>query len=179
MFSVVFSVIRKRSFLLFSHSPHERHKKITTLATRMAGVVAHPPLDPDATAGASLAPRWKTWVSDFTTYLVANAITDDTHKRALLLYLAGPRVREIFRHLPDTEDEADVTTALTKLNNYFELQHNHLYEVYTFRQAFQEPNESNDRYHTRLCGLADTCDFSDADFEILLQIVLHGTSSHL
>ena len=67
-----------------------------TLATRMTDIVAHPPFDPDATAGASLAPRWKTWVSDFKTYLVANAITDDTRKCALLLYLAGPRVREIF-----------------------------------------------------------------------------------
>ena len=30
VFSLVFSVIRKRSFLLFCHSPHERHK-ITTV----------------------------------------------------------------------------------------------------------------------------------------------------
>ena len=98
----------------------------------MAGIVAHPPFDPDAMAGASLAPRWKTWVSDFKTCLVANAITDNTRKRALLFYLAGPRVREIFRHLPDTGDEADFTTALTKLSNYFEPQHNLLYEVCTF-----------------------------------------------
>ena len=76
--------------------------------------------------------------------MVANAITDDTRKCALLLYLAGPRVREIFRHLPDTGDEADFTTALTKLIEYFKPQHNRLYEVYTFRQAFQEPNETID-----------------------------------
>ena len=154
-------------------------QEITTLATKMAGIIAHPPFDPDATAGASLAPRWKTWLSDFKTYLVENATTDDTRKRALLLYLAGPRVREIFRYLPDTGDEADFTTALTKLNNYLEPQHNRLYEVYIFRQAFQKPNETIDRYHNRLRGLAESCDFSDADFEILLQIVLHGTSSHL
>ena len=37
----------------------------------MASVVTQlPPFDPDATIGVSVAPRWKTWVSDFSTYLV-------------------------------------------------------------------------------------------------------------
>ena len=146
----------------------------------MAGLVAQlPPFDPDATVGASLAPRWKTWVSDFTTYLVANAIDNNKRKRALLLYLAGSRVREIFRHLTDTGGDEDFDTALTALTKYFEPHRNRLYEVYTFRQAFQEPTETIDQYHTRLRGLAENCEFADADFEIIMQIVLHGTSSHL
>ena len=31
-----------------------------------------PPFDPDADVGVSVAPKWKLWVSDFKTFLVAN-----------------------------------------------------------------------------------------------------------
>ena len=36
-----------------------------------------------------------------------------------------------------------------------------------------------DQYYTRLRTLSKRCDFADADFEIMLQIVLYGTSSRL
>ena len=36
----------------------------------------------------------------------------------MLLFLAGPRVRDIFRQLPDTGDDADFDTALAKLNKF-------------------------------------------------------------
>ena len=138
-----------------------------------------PPFDPDSDIGASVAPRWKTWVADFQTYLVANAITDNKRKKALLLYVAGPRVREIFRQIPETGEEDAFDTALTKLNEYFEPQKNTLYEVYKFRQAAQGPQETLDQYHMRLRTLGATCYFHDLDFEILVQIVTHGKSTHL
>ena len=34
-----------------------------------------PSFDPDTAVGASLATRWKTWLDDFDTFLVANGIT--------------------------------------------------------------------------------------------------------
>ena len=67
-------------------------------------VQSMPPFDPDADVGVSVAPKWKVWLEDFEMFLVANGITDTTRKRALLLYQAGPRVREIFRQIPNTGD---------------------------------------------------------------------------
>ena len=72
-----------------------------------------PEFDPDIEVGASLAKRWETWTKDFLTYIVANGVTEDKQKRALLLYLAGPRVREIFETLSETGE--DLATALAKL----------------------------------------------------------------
>ena len=138
-----------------------------------------PPFDPDADVGASVAPKWKLWVSDFTTFLVAHDITDPKRKRALLLFLTGPRVRDIFQQLPDTGEHGDFGTALTCLNIYFEPLNNQVHEVYKFRQSTQAPQETIDQFHTRLRGLGETCEFHDLDFEIMLQIVQHGTSSHL
>jgi hypothetical protein len=53
-----------------------------------------------------------------------------------------------------------------------------LYDVYQFRQAKQGNTETLDQYYTRLRSLSQH-DFAAADFEIVLQIVLYGTSSRL
>ena len=136
-----------------------------------------PPFDPDNEIGTNLAPKWKIWIEDFQMYLVATGITDKKRQRTLLLYQAGARVREIFRQLSDTG--GDFEAAVAKLNEYFEPQKHRLYEVYKFRQAAQENIESIDQYQTRLRSLAERCQFENMDFEIMLQIVLKGSSSRL
>ena len=45
---------------------------------------------------ATLAQRWLTWKEEFELYVTASGISDSTQKRALLLRLAGPKVRDIF-----------------------------------------------------------------------------------
>ena len=137
-----------------------------------------PPFDPDLDVGVNAAPKWKLWVCDFTTFSVANAINTPNRKRAMLLFLAGPGVREIFRQLSNTGSD-DYETALANLNEYLELRKNRVYEVCKFRHAKQQPQESIDQFHTRLCGLGATCEFHDLNFESMLHIVLNGTSSHL
>ena len=100
-------------------------------------------------------------------YLVASVVTDKKKKRALLLYQAGPwpRVREIFRQIPDHGDDDDFDTAVNKLNAYFEPQKHRLYDVYQFRQAKQGEMETLDQHYTRLRSLSQNCDFHDPDFE--------------
>ena len=138
-----------------------------------------PEFSPGAEIGASLAAKWRLWIEDFEMFILASGITDPKRKRALLLYQAGQRVREIFRQLQDTGTEADYDTAKTKLQEYFEPQHNRRYAVYRFRQAKQEAHETLDQFHTRLRSLAQTCNFHDVDFEIEQQIITAGTSSRI
>ena len=54
-----------------------------------------------------------------------------------------------------------------------------MYDVYQFWQAKQGNAEKLDQYYTRLRTLSKRCNFADANFEIMLQIVLYGTSSRL
>ena len=65
---------------------------------------------------ASIGQRWKAWKRRFPTYLSAMAITDDTQKRALLLYQAGPETQDIFETLPDRGDAKDFAKAMEKLD---------------------------------------------------------------
>ncbi|CAB4005815.1 Hypothetical predicted protein, partial [Paramuricea clavata] len=92
---------------------------------------------------------------------------------------AGPRVREIFRQFPDPGTDDDIAKAEELLTAYFEPQKNRLYEVYKFRQAKQGVSETIDQFHTRLHSISKNCEFSDVDFEIMVQIVIGGKSSRV
>ena len=74
-----------------------------------------PEFQPDGELGASLAARWQTWLSEFEMLLAGSGITNATRKRALLVYLARSRVREIFQHLTDVGGAADYDTAKKSL----------------------------------------------------------------
>ena len=112
--------------------------------------------------GASLATRWDKWLSDFEMFIVASGITDPKRKRALLLYQAGTRLREIFQSLPETGKDEAYDTAKQRLKEYFHPQKNRRYEVYCFRQTAQQPSETLDAFDTRLRRLAETCEFTKA-----------------
>ena len=111
--------------------------------------------------------------------ILASGITDQKRKRALLLYQAGQRVREIFKQIPESGEEDDYDTAKTKLQQHFQPQRNRRYEVYSFRQAKQERGETLDQFHTRLRSLAQSCEFADVTFEIEQQIIVRGLSSRI
>ncbi|CAB4016472.1 Retrovirus-related Pol poly from transposon, partial [Paramuricea clavata] len=138
-----------------------------------------PEFRPDAKVRASLATRWNNWQADFEMFIIASGITDAKRKRALLLYQAGPRVREIFKQLEDTGNDDNYEVAKAKLKEYFDPQKNRRYEVYRFRQAMQKPDETLDEYHTRLRTMAATCEFNDVEFEIEQQIIIGGISSKI
>ena len=107
-------------------------------------------------------------------------VTDKKGKRALLLHYAGKATNEIFDTLPDTtqgEGEDMFDKAVQALTDYFTPRQNREYEIYVFRHAKQESNESISAFHRRLTQLAVTCEFADVDRETKTQIV-QSCSSH-
>ena len=83
-------------------SEHEGAQQFNNLPVSMAHslpIRPMPEFNPDAELGASVATRWKNWVADFDMFLLASGVTDTKRQRALLLYQAGARVREIFKQL--------------------------------------------------------------------------------
>ena len=138
-----------------------------------------PVFHPEAEVGASIATRWKNWIANFDMFIIASGNTDPNRKRALLLYQAGPRIREIFKQIPGTGNDDDYELAKDKLREHFEPQKNRRYEVYRFRKATQESQETLNQFHTRLRSLAETCEFADVEFEIELQIIIGGNSSKI
>ena len=68
---------------------------------------------------SSLGPRWKARLKRFETFCVASDIKNTTRKQALLLYMAGPNVMDIFETLAETGDDSDYKTAHEKLTEHF------------------------------------------------------------
>ena len=75
----------------------------------------------------------------FEQYLAAADIKEEKRQRALVTYLAGETVADIFATLPDTGE--DYSIAITKLNEHSDPQKNVLHETYMFRQAKQEAKQ--------------------------------------
>ena len=106
--------------------------------------------------------------------MVASGIRGARRKRALLLYQAGSRVREIFGQLTETGQDDDYELAKQKLTAYFEPQQNRRYEVYKFKQTRQDTGETLDNFHIRLRKLLINCEFRDVEFELKQQILIGG-----
>ena len=115
------------------------------------------------------------------TFLKAANISNKTQQRALLLYQAGPEVQDIFETLADTRRDDDVDAAIKSLTEYFAPAQNTDFEIFRFRQAKQQPQETLETFHTRLRKLVQTCLFptDSMDREIKQQMIQGCSSSSL
>ena len=119
----------------------------------------------------SLAIEWNKWISRFENLLLALQITDESRKRALLLYYAGPEVHDIYQTLSPPATGEEYRAAKDRLNGYFEPARNETFEVYNFRSLVQFEDEPIDKYVVRLREAASRCSFTDATKEIKHQVV--------
>ena len=131
----------------------------------------------DESTTTNLDKKWITWLEDFDIYVIANGVTQDAQKCALLLHLAGKDVKEIFKTLKDgTEKYEDMCAKLTA---YFQPKKNVTYERYVFKQAVQLRDESSINFITRLKRLAESCSFTNLDEAVKDQFISSCSSSKL
>ena len=104
----------------------------------------------------------------------------------MLLHFAGERVYDIYAALPEPEAEdgdgpAQNQYEVTKrqLTTYFAPHKSTDYAVYMFRSPKQQPGQTLDQYHTKLCQLALNCEFPDLHRELKGQIIMSGSSARL
>ena len=105
--------------------------------------------------------------------LIGMNITIPKRKRALLLL----QVQRLTGYL--ILGQILATTVIMPRQLKSSLQKNIAYEGYNFRQTKQKDGESLDNYHTRICQLARTCEFSIIDKEIKEHIILTFSSCSL
>lgn len=71
----------------------------------------------------TLATRWEKWIAEYKIYVTASGVKCDAQKRALLLHVAGPGVRDIVSTYPeDTRGgEEEYEKVVTCLTDHFKL----------------------------------------------------------
>ncbi|XP_070532960.1 uncharacterized protein [Ptychodera flava] len=129
----------------------------------------------------SNATRWEEWLDGFINLMVACGITDDVRKRALLVHYAGKEVQlEIeamtAEHKGGKNDFQKLVDALT---TRYTAHVTKTYWKHLFRRSKQLPDETIDRYHSRLRMLIRKCEYIDEDEQILTQIIENCTSKRV
>ena len=119
---------------------------------------------------------WCKWISRLENLFIA-ADVKVKRQRALLLHYSGESLYEIYEILPYTGE--DFKTFKDKFGKYFEPKKNKEYEIYKFRQARQNADETVDEYHTGLRQLSRNCEFHNVYGEIKSQMIQCCASSRL
>ena len=136
------------------------------------------PYDDESRHTAGL--RWPRWIQAFEYFLVASAITDKTQKKAMLLHVVGPEVREIYETLQETADDYEAIKKV--LDKYFKPMKNIDFNVYSFMLIKQNTLESVDDFVVRLRATSKLCEFGDAaaiEKEIRRQLIFGCNSTSL
>ena len=112
---------------------------------------------------ATLWQRWRIWKDEFELFVTASGIDDPKQQRALLLRLAGPGVREIFRTIPEETkgNDKEYKKAMDSLTDYFKLKKNIPKARQNFLGARPAPGERTNNFVTRLSSLAEHCEYRE------------------
>ena len=127
-----------------------------------------PPFSVNPTDTASN--RWEKWIRRLENFLIAKDINEDDRKRAMLLHYVGEEVFDLADSVGVLDGDR-FAVVKKKLTDYFAPKRNVEFEVFTFRQAEQNKDETLDQFHARLQRLAKNCDFNDKSGEIKSQII--------
>ena len=104
---------------------------------------------------------WASWIQRVNFYFVANDISNEEKKRALLLALCGADTFETACALvgPKTPEEVSFSELVTLLQRHFDPRPSELYGRYVFQRQDQNPGESISSYVAALKSLTVDCNF--------------------
>ena len=98
-------------------------------------------------------------------FIVAN-ITEAKMKRAASLQYAGEWVFNIFTNLPDTGEDDNFDSAVQALNSYFNSKNTTNFEIFKFREAAQQSENTLTQFLLCLRKMSANCSFHPVDGEI-------------
>ena len=122
--------------------------------------------------------KWKNWIRSFNLYLAAKGVDCDGQKVALLLYMGGMELQEIYQIVPENAQLTFDQTVQT-LDGYFDPQMNLPFDRHLFRKMEQAQHETVDQFVSRLRQKEILCGFGNVDEAIRDQIIEKCRSMHL
>ena len=151
------------------------------MAVTLSGLLCISPFDCIGEP-ATLAQRWDKWKAEFELYVAASGAEDKLQKRALLLHLAGPGFREIFKTHPEElkRDAKEFDKAMTCLSNHFEVKKKVPLARQKLLASKPNPGETINNFVTRLKRLAEHCNYGEEEDNQVRDIVIfHSRNKEL
>ena len=128
---------------------------------------------------ATLAQRWDKWKAEFELYVASSGVEDKVQKRAILLHLAGPGVREIFKTYPAEVrgDNKEFDKAMKCLSDHLKVKKNVPLARQKLLASKPNPGETINNFVTRLKSLAEHCDYGEQEDNQVRDIVISHTTN--
>ena len=122
---------------------------------------------------------WTSYAERLKHYFIANGVTDDDKKRAILISASGPATYKLLRSLVGvTRMGTDSYDALVKtLKDHYDPPPSFMLERYKFNCRDRAPEESITQYIAALRALAEHCEFGDALEEYLRDRLVFGINN--
>ena len=113
---------------------------------------------------------WSRWKLRFQQYRVASGLNDQSESKqvSMLLYSLGEEAEAVLlsTNIKPSERES-YSKVLEKLDGYFQVRHNVIFERVRFNRRDQSEGESCDQYITELYKLADRCSYGTLTAEMI------------
>ena len=125
----------------------------------------------------NVAHRWQNYIEGFEIYLNCLPKPSEERKINLLLHIAGPEIRELYKTL--SPEEETFKSTLEALEKHFTPQINIRYERSIFNSLKFKENETVDMFSIRLKTQGERCKFNDLDDLMVDRIIQEIRSSEL
>lgn len=119
--------------------------------------------------------NWSKWAKRFDRYISAAGITDETVQVNTLLYAMGQQAEDIILSFNLTADESkSYSEVKSKLDDYFVVRRNVIFERAKFNRRYQGEHESIDSFITDLYSLIEHCGYGTLEEEMLRDRIVVG-----
>ena len=123
---------------------------------------------------------WPKWKRRFQQYRVASGLVDEGEVRQVstLLYCMGDEARSVLSSTNiSEEDDKKYDAVIARLEDFFQVRRNVIYERARFNRRNQKEGESAEQYITALYDLVETCDYGTLKDEMLRDRLVVGISN--
>ena len=122
---------------------------------------------------------WSAYMERMEQYFIANDVTGNNKKRAILLSTCGPTTYSLIRSLvaPSKVTDIQYGTLLDKINKHFNPRPSIIMERYKFHSRTQQQGESITAFVAELRKLTEFCDFGDTVNDMLRDRFVAGLNN--
>ena len=135
------------------------------------------PLQPPAPFCFTKTDEWQKWKRRFEQYRMASGLSEksDECQASTLLYCLGPDSDDVLTTTQISDDDRKkYSKIIEKLDEYFKVRHNVIFERARFNRRNQQPGESADNYITALHQLAQGCEYGVMTDELIRDRLVVG-----
>ena len=146
-------------------------------APRRATVATNLSLKPPGPFNFRRPDEWPKWKRRFNQYLAATGLdrAEDSRTVSMLLYCMGEDAEDVLTSTNIKAEEREVyATVITKLDDFFKVRRNIIFERAKFNRRDQAEGESAEQYITCLYSLVEDCDYGALKDDLLRDRIVVG-----